>query len=481
MSQENIVTPKVFISYSWTVQDKTIELANRLLANGIDIILDVYDLKDGQDKYAFMEQSVNDPTVNHVLIICDKTYAEKANARAGGVGDETVIITPEIYGNAEQTKFIPVIFEKDENGNAYRPTYIKSRIYVDLSDENSYEAEYEKLLRDLYHKPLFQKPALGRKPEWLENETVDLSSIRDGIKQLKGITNVTSSKADFLIRRISDDFINAAKLYKISGIKDIGIEFREIIDQSKNYRDLFMDYCEALIYIEFPFTDTIVLFFETLYNETHDATSNTVCREQDFEFPNFIIWEMFINMTALLLHYERYQELHDMLTRQYYLREHPMGKSFKYCSYCFFRTSSRILEETCKPRSENPKLFTLSGDIIVKREKRPILSKTTISNADIVLYQLAHILTTPNENNWYDDWFPTTYIYHDGVQSIWHKLKSQRHCLKIMQLLGVDSISKLKGIVAKSVGERDMRYSNSFHHAPGILSNISVEAIGTLP
>lgn len=481
MSQENIVTPKVFISYSWTVQDKTIELATRLLANGIDIILDVYDLKDGQDKYAFMEQSVNDPTVNHVLIICDKTYAEKANARAGGVGDETVIITPEIYGNAEQTKFIPVIFEKDENGNAYRPTYIKSRIYVDLSDENSYEAEYEKLLRDLYHKPLFQKPALGRKPEWLENETVDLSSIRDGIKQLKGITNVTSSKADFLIRRISDDFINAAKLYKISGIKDIDIEFREIIDQSKNYRDLFMDYCEALIYIEFPFTDTIVSFFETLYNETHDATSNTVCREQDFEFPNFIIWEMFINMTALLLHYERYQELHDMLTRQYYLREHPMGKSFKYCSYCFFRTCSRILEETCKPRSENPKLFTLSGDIIVKREKRPILSKTTISNADIVLYQLAHILTTPNENNWYDDWFPTTYIYHDGVQSIWHKLKSQRHCLKIMQLLGVDSISQIKEIVAKSVGERDMRYSNSFRHAPGILSNISVETIGTLP
>lgn len=481
MSQENIVTPKVFISYSWTVQDKTIELATRLLANGIDIILDVYDLKDGQDKYAFMEQSVNDPTVNHVLIICDKTYAEKANARAGGVGDETVIITPEIYGNAEQTKFIPVIFEKDENGNAYRPTYIKSRIYVDLSDENSYEAEYEKLLRDLYHKPLFQKPALGRKPEWLETETVDLSSVRDGIKQLKGITNVTSSKAGFLIRRISDDFINAAKLHKITGLKDLDIEFREIIDQSKNYRDLFMDFCEALIYVELPFADTIVPFFEALYNETHDATMNTVYRDLDFEFPNFILWEMFIDMTALLLHYEKYQELHDVLTRQYYLREHPTGNSFKYCNYCFFRTYSRILEETCKPRSENPKLFTLSGDIIVKREKRPILSKTTISNADIVLYQLAHILTTPNENNWYDDWFPTTYIYHDGVQSIWHKLKSQRHCLKIMQLLGVDSISQIKEVVAKSVGERDMRYSNSFHHAPGILSNICVETIGTLP
>jgi hypothetical protein len=45
---------KVFISYSWAVQEKVIELAERLLANGIEVILDVYDLKDGNDKYAFM-------------------------------------------------------------------------------------------------------------------------------------------------------------------------------------------------------------------------------------------------------------------------------------------------------------------------------------------------------------------------------------------------------------------------------------------
>lgn len=46
-----------------------VELAERLIANGIDVILDVWDLKPGHDKYAFMEQSVNDPSVNKVLII----------------------------------------------------------------------------------------------------------------------------------------------------------------------------------------------------------------------------------------------------------------------------------------------------------------------------------------------------------------------------------------------------------------------------
>ena len=41
-------TKKVFISYSWAVQDRVIELAERLIANGVDVVLDVYDLKEGQ-------------------------------------------------------------------------------------------------------------------------------------------------------------------------------------------------------------------------------------------------------------------------------------------------------------------------------------------------------------------------------------------------------------------------------------------------
>ena len=93
-----------------------------------------------------MERCVSDPTITKVLIICDKAYAQKANDRTGGVGDETVIISSEMYGNAKQEKFIPIIAERDEEGQPYVPTYIKTRIYIDLSDQETYEVEYEKLL-----------------------------------------------------------------------------------------------------------------------------------------------------------------------------------------------------------------------------------------------------------------------------------------------------------------------------------------------
>ena len=74
-------------------------MAQRLVSHGVDVVLDKWDLKEGQDKYAFMERCVNDTEITKVLIVCDKVYAQKANDRTGGVGDETVIISSEIYGN----------------------------------------------------------------------------------------------------------------------------------------------------------------------------------------------------------------------------------------------------------------------------------------------------------------------------------------------------------------------------------------------
>ena len=177
--------PRVFISYSWSSDAIVMPLAERLISQGVDVVLDKWDLKEGQDKYAFMERSVNDPSITKVLIICDKKYADKANSRTGGVGDETAIISSEVYGQVEQEKFIPIIAERDSEGNPYVPAYIKSRIYIDLSNEGNYEEEYEKLLRNIYNKPLYRKPALGTRPDWLDEEKRNFFPLTDLIRQIK--------------------------------------------------------------------------------------------------------------------------------------------------------------------------------------------------------------------------------------------------------------------------------------------------------
>lgn len=174
--------PRVFISYSWTSEEfkqQVKTLAKRLVHDGIDVKLDIWELKDGQDKFVFMEQCVTDPDIDKVLIICDRGYAMKADKRQGGVGDETAIISPEVYGNAEQEKFVPVIMERDADGNPYMPAYLKSRMYKDLTGDN-YENGYESLVRNIYEAPAERKPEIGNRPNWLEqSEPAGLFLVRE--------------------------------------------------------------------------------------------------------------------------------------------------------------------------------------------------------------------------------------------------------------------------------------------------------------
>ena len=164
--------PKLFVSYSWSSEDHenwVLSLCEALRANGVAVVLDKWDLKEGHDTVAFMEKMVTDEEVKKVALICDRLYAEKADGRSGGVGTETQIITGDIYHKAEQDKFVAVLAERDEHGKPHLPAYYKTRKYIDMSDEDLYGSNYEALLRWIYDEPFFVKPPIGKKPEFLKN------------------------------------------------------------------------------------------------------------------------------------------------------------------------------------------------------------------------------------------------------------------------------------------------------------------------
>jgi hypothetical protein len=92
--------PKAFISYSWSSQahrDRIRQYGERLIEDNVDVVLDQWDLREGQDKNAFMEKMATDPTVTHVLVFSDRQYAAKADKRKAGVGTESQIISQEVY------------------------------------------------------------------------------------------------------------------------------------------------------------------------------------------------------------------------------------------------------------------------------------------------------------------------------------------------------------------------------------------------
>ena len=50
--------PKIFISYSWSRDALVLDLANRLVSHGVDVVLDKWDLKEGNDKYEFENHKI---------------------------------------------------------------------------------------------------------------------------------------------------------------------------------------------------------------------------------------------------------------------------------------------------------------------------------------------------------------------------------------------------------------------------------------
>jgi hypothetical protein len=62
--------------------------AEELRTQGIDVVLDKWDLKPGYDANAFMETMVTDPNVAKVVLVWYQKYAEKSNKRSGGLAQK---------------------------------------------------------------------------------------------------------------------------------------------------------------------------------------------------------------------------------------------------------------------------------------------------------------------------------------------------------------------------------------------------------
>jgi len=154
----------VFISYSWDGkphQDWVLALADRLqIEGGVRVLLDQYEIRAGKNITHFMEKSV--AAADKVVMIMTPNYKAKADGREGGVGFEYSMITAALYAAQGSGKFIPVA----RIGKYYEcsPTFIKSLVSLDMTDDKKFEETFIELLRLIHDEPLVVAPPIGPKP-----------------------------------------------------------------------------------------------------------------------------------------------------------------------------------------------------------------------------------------------------------------------------------------------------------------------------
>jgi len=180
--------PRVFISYSHdsaTHKKWVLEFATTLRDRGVDAVLDQWDLKPGDDLPHFMETQLEN--ADFALMICTEKYVEKANAGEGGVGYEKMIMTSSMLSRIDSNKVIPIIRQKASN---IRPTFMKSKLYIDFSNDDDIEYNFDDLLRVLLNAPLYKKPPIGGNPfKPMEEAKPDRTS--DGVREVMAAISVT--------------------------------------------------------------------------------------------------------------------------------------------------------------------------------------------------------------------------------------------------------------------------------------------------
>ncbi|MCU9959276.1 MULTISPECIES: toll/interleukin-1 receptor domain-containing protein [Bacillus] len=459
----------VFISYSWT-NDELVdwvreELATRLSNDGIEVILDQWDLKEGQDVYLFMESMVNNSEINKVLVICDKGYKLKADSRQGGVGTETQIITPEIYKDAKQEKFIPVIFERDEHGNDFIPTFMSGRKYIDLSGDLFYE-NYEQLLRIIYERPLHRKPKKGNPPAHLfEDEQINHYKFSFILKQL--LIDVSKGKSENAVskaKQFKNEFIGTLREFSIVDIKH-GQLYQEVnnkIDDMLILKNDYVEFIQLLSQYNLLNVEFLIEFFEEFHNTVMEIKAEiSSYYDAQFDHFNFLIREIFLYTIASLIKTANYEILGELLHSRFFVFKDFVADGIEGTNFEVF--NHYIPSQT--DRNNN-------GLLKLNERLSKGFSKTEIANADVLLYYISALM---KENSRL--WFPFSYIYLKGKVTLLQKMESTRHFEKVKKIFDVSSKEEFLHKVKNFNNPMKEGYGGFNGSIPDITDNIKLEDI----
>lgn len=477
--RNKIEKPKVFISYAWGTdeyQGRVLSFATDLINDGIDVVLDKWDLSEGNDTYAFMEKCATDKSITNVLMLLDPIYAEKADGRLGGVGTETQIISSEVYGKVEQNKFIPVVFARDEEDNVCKPTYLKALLHFDLSKEESYDFEYQRLVKRLYGIEIYAKPQLGNKPEWVDSPKVTASKTIAKYDKLKHndlpvvknelFSNNLKTIKELFLRYGEDDASNSLEYG----------EYINLYDGMKGIRNDFLALLPYYIYV----SDGVSLigdFFEEMQNIAktfNDLTS---------EVKQVFVHELFVYVIAYLVKKKDYKSVGYLLGKTYF-----DNRNNEAVNYSFFYSASNhtnLDNSICK--RDDKKYFSGTAAHWIETLAETVCSKSDLVLADLLCYNYS--LLGANYR-YYWKWFPILYAYGGNynytatIQPIAIHMQSREFLSKFILLFGYDTIDEFVKKYKEIENDKELReyrYPSSFDPAPALVYLIKSDKLGILP
>lgn len=455
--------PKVFISYSWSTpahKERVKSIADRLLSDGVDVVIDIYDLQEGNDKNAFMEKMVIDTSITNVLVMCDKAYSEKADHKKNGVGTESQIISQQVYTKVDQSKFIPIVCEYDEQSEPCLPIFMSSLIWIDLSTPEKENHNWERLVRLLHGKPADIKPKLGKSPSYLESGQYEpVSEPHAKFNSLKQALMQGRSGINYYRR----DFIDSVVLY-LDGMRiriqpenndtiSLGKKIISDIAAMKPVRDYI---CEWLA-LESEFTEHQVLssellkFFERILALTYVPSGVNSWSSNWYDAQKIFAFEMFLYTIATFIKLEKFQLIRDVLSARFLSIDNNLAPERRLVSISAFLTESETLQAGFE---ESSRYYSPVAELIKRNADRNDFNFNDLMQADLLILFYAFC----NEGIY---WYPNT-LHYAGFNykpELFIRATQHSYFQKLAFLVGGKSIQDIKDKINAGA---DRLYSSNY-------------------
>jgi hypothetical protein len=450
-----------------------------MMSDGADVVLDVWDLKEGDDKYAFMEKMVTDESVTHVLVFSDSEYTAKADARKAGVGTESQIISREVYSKVQQSKFIPVVCEFDISGEPCLPTFLKSRIWIDFSSSETANQNWEQLIRLLHGKPAHEKPTLGKPPVYItENVTVPASpavakllTFKQALLQTK--PGLKLYRQDFLDACYA--YADALRIRERPNVTNMGERVLEDCGKLKLVRDHIVDWVllESEINPSKDFGEALVAMLERLLELKSRPPEINSWSAVWFEAHSVFVYETFLYVIAALIKTSSFAILHLVLTSHYLLPETEAHRSNRFNAFDSFYGHSEALQ-VLAPKGQ--KLFAPAAELVKRQADRTDLPFESVMQAELLVLMMAFI----SDNS---RWYPQTLHYSSRTNGFpfFVRAAQNRTFQKLAEVTGIDNAEKLREAV-KAGHERLAvnQWHNFWRNDRSFWDSMNMDALDTL-
>jgi hypothetical protein len=183
-------------------------------------------------------------------------------------------------------------------------------------------------------------------------------------------------------------------------------------------------------------------FFESLIHYMYPPDGTKSYSEWDFDNYKFIIHELFLYANAILIKYEQFKQVSDLLSEQYFVdssyREDVM------LNYAALRQPVRSFRH--RNQRLNLRRLSIRADFLNKRISGTGLEFRHLMQADFVLFMRNEI--DPERHYW--SWWPETLLYAGrmhGPFEIFARAKSKAYFEKVKCLLSIEKPENLKELL----------------------------------